>query len=128
MNSMMKTLLALILIGCSGCYYDNMDELHVSNHVECTVPDVVSYLTDIKPIMNSACGTNNSACHVSPEPANLFIGLNSYDDVHSAIDNKLMDAIQHTGTASQMPKGGGKLDDCSISIIQKWIDQGAANN
>lgn len=128
MNLIIKAVLSVLLLSMSSCYYDNLEELHVGDLKDCVIPETVSYLNDIKPIMNSACGTTNGACHVSPEAANLFIGLNTYADVFSSIDNKLMDAINHNSNASAMPKGGGKLDDCSISIIQKWIDQGAPNN
>jgi hypothetical protein len=32
------------------------------------------------------------------------------------------------GKASAMPKGGGKLDNCTLNKFSSWINQGALNN
>lgn len=119
---------ALILSTASGCYYDNMQELNPASVLTCTVPVNVSFTNDIKPVLNSGCGTTNSGCHNSPTATNNMTGLNSYTDVVAAANGNLMDAVNHTGSVSAMPKDGGKLDNCSISILQKWIDQGMLNN
>ena len=39
-----------------------------------------------------------------------------------------MGTINHASGFSRMPKGGGKLTDCEISQLQKWIDNGILNN
>ena len=38
-----------------------------------------------------------------------------------------MGAITHATGFIPMPNGGGKLADCEISQLQKWIDNGALN-
>ena len=39
-----------------------------------------------------------------------------------------MGAINHLNGYAAMPQGGGKLTDCEISKLQKWIDNGKLNN
>lgn len=129
MKNILKTGMLLLALCFSSCYYDNLEELNAANIVPCTIPDSVSYTSDIAPILNASCGSSNSSCHSVEGPVNGFIALSNYVEVTNAIAaGEFMNSINHTGTAQPMPKGGGKLDECSINKIQKWIDQGALNN
>ena len=127
MLKIIKAGILLSMFSLSACYYDNLEELHVGD-TPCTVPDTSSYSLHIAPIMNSSCGTSNSSCHPNRNSTNGDVGLANYMDVKDAINKGLMDAILQNGNVSNMPKGGGKLSDCHIETIQKWIDQGALNN
>jgi hypothetical protein len=127
MKNILKAGLLLAAFSFSACYYDNLEELQIANE-PCTVPDTASYSVHVAPIMASGCGTSNSGCHQIRTNNNGQVGLANYNDVQDAIGKSLMDAINHTGSASPMPKGGGKLSSCNIETIQKWIDQGALNN
>lgn len=44
------------------------------------------------------------------------------------LNGKLMGAIQHLPGFSAMPKGGGKITDCNILILNSWISKGILNN
>ena len=55
--------------------------------------------------------------------------LDTYDGVKLvAADGRLLDAINHTGAASPMPKNGGKLPQCSLKQIEMWVTDGFPNN
>jgi hypothetical protein len=127
MKNIIKAGLLLAIFNFSACYYDNLEELNIAS-APCTVPDTASYAIHIAPLMSSSCGTATSGCHQNRNNGNGQVGLANYTDVQDAIGKSLMDAINHSGAASPMPKGGGKLSDCSIATLQKWIDQGALNN
>lgn len=127
MHKFIKPAVVICMFSLSACYYDNLEELHIGENT-CTVPDTSSYSLHVAPIMTASCGTSNSGCHETRTSENKNVGLANYNDVVDAIGKKLMSAITHDGNASEMPKGGGKLSDCHIETIQKWIDQGAQNN
>ncbi len=124
-----KVVLPLFVISLlSSCYYDNLDELHPSAGLEpCDTTGTISYATDIVPILNANCGTNNS-CHngAAPFPLDTYSGV--IDQVNS--DNLIL-AITHdpSFTAAQwMPSGGGFINTCSINKIRAWINRGALEN
>jgi hypothetical protein len=52
-----------------------------------------------------------------------------YSDVILRVDDgSLIGSINHDNGFSPMPKGSSKLNLCNITVIQKWIDDGAPNN
>lgn len=114
----------------SGCYFDNLQELHpellLNNN--CDTTSNMSFQTHIKPILNNSCGSNNS-CHNTGGAGGGVI-LENFSGVKSAVNSgKLLSSITWDGNANQMPKGSpSKLNDCSIAKIQKWIDNGALDN
>jgi hypothetical protein len=58
--------------------------------------------------------------------SNSQIDLSTYSGAKS-VESKLIGAITWDGTASNMPKGSlTKINDCSIAIIKKWVNTGAA--
>ena len=65
----MRLLFILAALGLTtGCYYDNLEELHpevLINSGNCDTSGVMSYSTHIAPILKSNCGSNNS-CHNGP--------------------------------------------------------------
>lgn len=118
-----------------SCYYDNFDEIHpVPNTTACDTT-AVSFATDILPIFNGSCGSGSSSCHLNSASAGTY-GLANYADVDASLTavandyspTAFMDCIQHNAGVSPMPKGGGKLDDCSINKIKAWLDHGHPNN
>ncbi len=119
----------LIISGFSACYYDNFAELNPGVGLEgCTdTAGAITFTAKVLPIMQQNCGTNNPACHQNNSSTG-FYDLNSKAGVEVAIaDGKFLGSIKHDGSASQMPKNGGKLDDCSIAVIEKWLNTGMAN-
>lgn len=85
----------------------------------------VSYVNFVKETIQNNC----IGCHASASGFNNNVSLADHASV-SAIANdngRLLRAIDHSGQF-KMPKGGVKLDDCSIAKIRSWINQGARNN
>lgn len=120
-------LLCLLIIGgFSSCYYDNFAELNPGIGLEgCTdTAGTITFATNVLPIMQQNCGTGNPACH-QDNSSNGFYNLNNKAGVEVAIaDGKFLASIKHLSGASAMPKNGGKLDDCSIAVIEKWLNTG----
>ncbi len=87
------------------------------------------YATDIQPLMNTYCASAN--CHGGSSPA-AAIDLSNYAGVLAAAQSGgLVGSVKfdsnNTGF-SNMPKNGTKLSDCNISLITKWVREGAQNN
>lgn len=121
----------MVLMFLNSCYYDNAEELNPNfgQTGACDTNGTISYSGRIAPLMTTYCGSTGgsaTACHGNGSSSG--IPLVTWQQVSDAASNNLMDAIRHENGASPMPKGGGKLDDCSITVIQKWIDEGKQNN
>ncbi len=84
----------------------------------------VSYATVVQPILESAC----YGCHNASNKQG-GIDLSSYAKLQPYIvEGSFLGSIQQTGSYSPMPKGIGKLSQCSIDKIASWITDGAKNN
>jgi hypothetical protein len=121
---MKKIFIAIVLTIpiLSGCYYDNMDEIHPSLDVVCDTTGTITYTNDIAPILSSKCGSQDIACHKAGNVPDII--LDTPGDVHNyVLDGSLMGSILHKAGFKPMPKGGGSLDDCSIQKIQAWINR-----
>lgn len=122
----------LLIIGCSVFSCTNQKgELQVG----CQLPATVSFSQDILPIFNSQCST--FGCHTSSMRAgNLNLEasvaylqlmqpgkgyIDTLNPTYSVLYNKLIT------TTNPMPLSG-KLDNCKINVILKWIQQKAKNN
>ena len=68
-------------------------------------------------------------CHVEANKDDQSIGsYETYEDTKAVVDRgNLLQAIsfEDGDGVSNMPKGGTKLDDCSISKLTAWINDGA---
>jgi hypothetical protein len=103
--------------------------------VSCTLPDQVSYKNNIQPLFNAHC--IDSGCHSGATPGghlNLESSV-SYAQLMKAgsgyIDtlqpNFSLLYAQMNSASNPMPKSG-KLDNCTIGLVLKWIQQKAKNN
>ncbi|HLN73020.1 MAG: hypothetical protein ACM3O8_01280 [Methylococcaceae bacterium] len=125
----MKKILTLILIlfvtTLSNCYYDSEEKLYPVLSTSCDLENV-TFAATIKPILQASCYT----CHSNSNYVNQGSGikLENYDDVKIQASSRLMGSIKHEPGYIPMPNGGGKLPDCEINQIQKWIDNGMPNN
>jgi hypothetical protein len=92
-----------------------------------TTNAVISYSTDIAPIIVASCGANNNSCHSSNSSTGILLdfwgGVN-----YSASTGKFLSSISWDGNASNMPKTGQKLTSCEIKKITKWVNMGAPDN
>ena len=130
---MKNTLIVLSLISIlSGCYYDNLDEMH-PRIIPCDTTGIVSFAADIQPIMLHSCGSENPACHQG-DGSDSGYGLETYATVISTIDNSgiFLETITHDPSISSsrwMPLNTtAKIDDCSIQKIEAWLNRGRPNN
>jgi hypothetical protein len=82
-----------------------------------------AYTANIRPLMDGYC----VGCHSAASPGGNIV-LTTYNDVKTiALNNKLIGTVTHTIGYSPMPKGG-KLSECQIILIKKWVGAGAPNN
>lgn len=123
-NLLFKILLVTGLsVSIGGCYYDNEEELYGPG-MPCNL-DNVTYSGSVVPILQSRCYT----CHFSGSILGGGIVLEGYSNVKFFADNgTLSGVINHRSGFSAMPKDGGKLQDCQIQTIEKWIADGALEN
>lgn len=95
-----------------------------TTNCNCTCDDTqFTYAAIIQPIVATHC----VGCH-KPGSLGGNIDLSSYAKVKTQVSNgKLLGSVTHASGYVAMPQGG-KLEDCQITQIQKWIDAGALNN
>lgn len=119
--TILSVLIAFLLV---GCYYNSEEVLYPELPGSCDT-SLISYSADVHPILQANC----VICHSNVYAATLGgnIQLDDFADVSSQSD-VLLNAIQHTGDASPMPKGGAKLIYCDILKIKAWINQGKNDN
>ena len=129
----MKNILAVffVILFLSGCYYDNLEELHPGAAV-CDTTGVISFSADILPIMIHSCGAQDMACHNTDQSAGGY-GLGTYTDVMNTITTSgtFLTSITHDpsiASSKWMPKNAAKIDDCSIQKIEAWLNRGSLNN
>ncbi len=82
-----------------------------------------TYAATINPLITAYC----AGCH-NPNSAGGNIILTTYAGVKTvALNNKLVGSVTHATGFIPMPQGG-KLSDCQIIQIKKWVGAGAQNN
>jgi len=126
MNRITKTIIILSITILSGCYYDNEEKLYPEVSTTCDLTNV-TFAANVKPILQASC----YSCHSNSNAASSGAGIKiqNYADVLILANNgKLMGTVTHASGYQAMPQGGGKLTDCEINQLQKWIDNGKLNN
>jgi uncharacterized membrane protein len=114
-------LLAMAMFGTQACYYDNAEELYPN--IECDTVSV-SFQNDINPIIQTNC----TPCHSGSTPSGGLL-LTSHAQIAAASNSgKIMDRISRSNGDPLLMPQTGKMGDCSIAIIQAWINQGTLNN
>lgn len=113
--------LAICLAFCS-CYYDSEEDLYTN--VPCSVGTKISYVNQIKPIIEINC----MPCH-SQVSQNGNVDLEGHNQMKTYVNNgRLIGSIKHLAGYSKMPVSTPKLSECNIQKIEKWIEEGALNN
>lgn len=85
-------------------------------------PILVTYNTDVKPIVQGNC----IPCHTDPPVNGAPMRLTTYYDVRYAITNRgLLDRISRPqGAPGMMPNGGTRLAQNKIDIMTQWKADG----
>jgi mono/diheme cytochrome c family protein len=116
-------LTCMLLLGMSSCFYDKADLIY-PQPTTCDTA-TVTYSGTVAPILNSNC----NGCHGGAAAAGAGIKLDTYASLSTWVTNgRLLNSMLHNGQASPMPKGGSKLDACTLNKVSAWIKKGAANN
>jgi len=124
---MKKLILPLIILILSGCYYDSEEALYGKPGSGTCDTSVAKFSTQVKQILNSYCLTCHS--NAAALSGGGGIKLQDYADVKIYVLNgRLKGSIEHASGFSAMPKGGGTLSACNLSIINAWITKGALND
>jgi cytochrome c553 len=83
-----------------------------------------TFAANIKPMMQTYC----VGCHGGTAPSG-GINLSEYGGVRQqAISGRLYNSVIQAPGYSAMPKSAGKLSDCQIAQLRKWIAAGYQNN
>lgn len=94
----------------------------------CDTSDIISFSTQVYPILQKNC----TSCH-SSTLANGGVKLNNYANVQTTAEAErsgisiLTGSIRGLNDFADMPPNN-QLDECSIRIIELWIQQGVLNN
>lgn len=114
-------LLLMTVLYISGCYVSNEEDLFINFNCK---TDEISFEREIKPILANNC----LVCHSAA--ANLGnITLQTHEDIIPYIQNgSLLGSVRHDAGFSPMPENTSRINDCSISQIESWIEAGAPNN
>lgn len=119
-----RSILALACIGMavsitimtSGCAYSKKEVIQVP----CIIPDTVTYAVNIEPVVRRNCyGCHSTGADFAGFTFDTYASLKLY-----AQSGRLYGAISHASGYRPMPDGGDKLDNCTITLIKKWIDAG----
>ena len=115
----------VILLLSSSCYYDSEEYLYPQINGTCDTTNF-TFTGGVKPILLNSC----YGCHSNSTSASgNGIKLEDYADVKlKADDGSLLGSIAHSPGYSPMPLNAPKLESCSITVVQKWIESGASNN
>ncbi|HPG11953.1 MAG TPA: hypothetical protein PLU37_10505 [Chitinophagaceae bacterium] len=114
--------IAISVLILAGCYRDNEETLYPSTGT-CDVSNVTYQQTVAPALQQYGC----TSCHGGSAPSGN-ISLTSYDAVRIvALNGKLYGSINHNAGYSAMPKGGNKMNACTINKIKAWVDAGAVN-
>jgi len=126
MKTKVIILLVLLVLTLASCYYDNEEKLYFVLDTSCNLENV-TFSGTVKPILQASC----HRCHSNANSLNSGGGikLENHADVQSMANNgKLMGAVTHASGFIPMPQDGGKLSDCEISQLQRWVDNQTPNN
>lgn len=110
-----------LLFASSGCYYDVGSELYPDTACD---TNVTTYTDVVLPIIQSNCAT--PGCHV---PGGTGTGdFTTYAGLRTqVVSQRLVPSVRQDPGALPMPPTG-RLSDCDIAKIVRWVDNGAQNN
>lgn len=84
----------------------------------------VTFSAKVAPVIQNKC----QGCHSNTLQSG-GVNLEGHANIQAyALNGRLYGSISHAAGYKAMPQGQPKMDDCTILIIKKWIDDGAPNN
>ena len=111
-----------ILLTLPSCYNDSYSNLYPQNG-NCDTTHV-TYSQEVWPVISANC----SGCHGGSTPAGN-ISLSKYSEIVTSVNKgRFLGSIRHDQGYSPMPKGGGRLDACTLKHIEIWINDGMPEN
>jgi len=125
MKRILFIIFIFVLTTISSCYDDSEEKLYPVLSTSCDLENV-TFSATVKPILQASCYN----CHSNSNSASKGSGikLENYADVKVRAGDHLMGSVKHEPGHIPMPLDGGKLTDCEINQLQKWIDNGMLNN
>jgi hypothetical protein len=109
----------VLLILAVSCSYDNLEEYY--DEIICDTTDV-SFSETVFPVVERNC----LGCHFDGNQTG--IDLTGYEKIKDLVDQgKFVGNIQQAPGFVPMPPST-KLDDCTISKVVNWVNDGALNN
>lgn len=78
------------------------------------------YSNAVSVILTNSCN-QQAGCHGTNSPGSVLL------DNFQAVKDRASDILSRIQTGN-MPKNNPKLDACSISKVESWINKGAQNN
>jgi hypothetical protein len=118
--------IVLITILIYGCYYDSEERLYPKLDQTCDTTGV-TFSKSILPVLQTNCFGCHGTTEYSASGGNVNLG--DFAQLKQFIEQgNFYGAITHNPLYSPMPKGGVKIDTCSVTKIKIWIDKGALDN
>lgn len=114
---------AIVVSVVYGCKSDSVEELNPI----CEIADTVSYRNDVQPILTNRCAN----CHNDATIGSFTDYIGTTNSISNSTVEEFKMRITHSDSINAtkwMPLDAPKMDDCSIQIILRWIDQGMNDN
>ena len=106
----------------SSCYYDSKEELYPYLNTNCDTTNI-SFSNSVIPVLQINCLGCHSNSAAVESGGGIF--LEDYSNVKALGENGiLMGSVNQLDGYKPMPENTGKIDDCSILILNMWIEQG----
>ncbi|MBL8817305.1 MAG: DUF1553 domain-containing protein [Planctomyces sp.] len=123
--------ISAVLAGSLVCFGQSSGQKPAENDAQ--TKSAVDFLRDVRPILRTKCAT----CHNEADPsgslrldaaAEMMKGGDSGPAIvpGNSNDSRLIQAVMHVGDLKMPPPDDAKpLEAAQISILRRWIDQGA---
>ncbi len=117
--------LVILMTLLTSCYYDKEEELY--GVTPCQTQNI-SYSTNVLPVLQAQCYSCHGASTAATNGAGINLeGYTALSAYLQANQKTFLGAIKQEVGYAPMPKGG-RLDNCTISQIESWINAGYPNN
>lgn len=119
-----QALLFALALLFNGCYFDSLEEIFPATYGgECST-DSITYTNFVKPFLDNTCRGCHNAARLDGN-----INVDGYNQAVTLAGNgKLLGVIGHQSGYSPMPKNGTKVDNCTYSKLEAWVNNGMPQN